>query len=87
MPLETVEEVLRLYQETYFDLNVRHFHEKLGEEARDRAELHLGAKGAAGSGSGGQAAEAGTAPAAAAAAADAGDAAAHRRQQASVAER
>lgn len=32
VPLEKVEEVLRLYQETYFDLNIRHFHEKLGEE-------------------------------------------------------
>src|SRR6266849_8361498 len=32
VPLETVETVLRLYQEQYFDLNVRHFHEKLGEE-------------------------------------------------------
>ena len=30
--LATVEEVLRLYQQTYFDLNIRHFHEKLGEE-------------------------------------------------------
>ena len=32
VPLATVEQVLRLYQETYFDLNVRHFHEKLSEE-------------------------------------------------------
>ena len=24
--------VLRLYQEIYFDLKIRHFHEKLGEE-------------------------------------------------------
>jgi transposase len=32
VPLARVEEVLRLYQETYFDLNMRHFHEKLGEE-------------------------------------------------------
>src|SRR6267142_4258372 len=32
VPLETVETVLRLYQEQYFDFNVRHFHEKLGEE-------------------------------------------------------
>jgi transposase len=32
VPLATVEEVLRLYQEKYFDFNVRHFHEKLGEE-------------------------------------------------------
>src|ERR1019366_1856379 len=26
------EEVLRLYRDQYFDLNVRHFHEKLSEE-------------------------------------------------------
>jgi len=32
VPMETVEKVLRLYQEKYFDFNVRHFHEKLGEE-------------------------------------------------------
>jgi hypothetical protein len=32
IPLKTVEEVLRLYQEQYYDLNVRHFHEKLSEE-------------------------------------------------------
>ena len=32
VPVETVETVLRLYQEQYFDFNVRHFHEKLGTE-------------------------------------------------------
>ena len=32
VPLETVETVLRLYQEQYFDFNVQHFHEKLQEE-------------------------------------------------------
>src|SRR5712664_4158325 len=32
VPLVRVEEVLRLYQEVYFDLNIRHFHEKLSEE-------------------------------------------------------
>jgi transposase len=32
VPLETVETVLRLYQEQYFDFNVQHFHEKLKEE-------------------------------------------------------
>ena len=32
MPLTTVETVLRLYQEEYFDFNVRHFHEKLSSE-------------------------------------------------------
>ena len=36
VPLKTVEEVLGLYQEKYFDFNVRHFHEKLqGEHAID----------------------------------------------------
>jgi transposase len=32
VPVAQVEEVLRLYQERYFDLNIRHFHEKLGEQ-------------------------------------------------------
>src|SRR5947199_463422 len=32
VPLAQVEEVLGLYQEQYFDFNVRHFHEKLGSE-------------------------------------------------------
>jgi transposase len=32
IPLATAEEVLRLYREEYFDLNMRHFHEKLQEE-------------------------------------------------------
>ena len=32
VPLKTVEQVLALYQEKYYDLNVRHFHEKLQEE-------------------------------------------------------
>ena len=31
VPLEQAEEVLRLYREKYFELNVRHFHEKLRE--------------------------------------------------------
>ena len=31
VPIETVEEVLRLYREQYFDFNVSHFHEKLRE--------------------------------------------------------
>jgi hypothetical protein len=31
VPMETAERVLRLYQEKYFDFNVRHFHEKLRE--------------------------------------------------------
>ena len=32
IPVETLEEVLALYGERYFDCNVRHFHEKLSEE-------------------------------------------------------
>ncbi len=32
VPLAQVEQVLGLYREKYFDLNVRHFHEKLGAE-------------------------------------------------------
>ena len=30
--METLEKVLHLYREQYFDFNVRHFHEKLSEE-------------------------------------------------------
>jgi transposase len=37
IPVATVEEVLRLYREEYFDLNIRHFHEKLG----DKHKIHL----------------------------------------------
>ena len=29
VPLEQVEQLLKLYQERYFDFNVKHFHEKL----------------------------------------------------------
>jgi transposase len=32
VPMETAEKVLALYQKQYFDLNVRHFHEKLREQ-------------------------------------------------------
>ncbi len=32
VPMAKVEEVLRLYREEYFDLNMRHFHEKLAEK-------------------------------------------------------
>jgi transposase len=32
VPVAIVERVLELYRERYFDLNVRHFHEKLGSE-------------------------------------------------------
>lgn len=32
IPVAIVEQVLRLYKETYFDLNISHFHEKLSEQ-------------------------------------------------------
>jgi len=32
VPLEVVEQVLKLYQETYAGFNIRHFHEKLSEK-------------------------------------------------------
>src|SRR4051812_8611617 len=32
VPMETAERVLALYRDTYFDLSVRHFHEKLRDE-------------------------------------------------------
>ena len=62
VPMKTVEEVLQLYREKYFDFNVQHFHEKLRELARNRSELHLGEDGAANSGAGEATEEAGIAP-------------------------
>ena len=38
VPLATVEKVLGLYREKYFDLNVQHFHEKL----REKHQIELG---------------------------------------------
>jgi hypothetical protein len=32
MPVKTLEKILHLYREKYFDFNVRHFHEKVIEE-------------------------------------------------------
>jgi transposase len=37
IPLATVEKMLGLYKETYYDLNMRHFHEKL----RDKHDIQL----------------------------------------------
>ena len=34
MPVKTLEQVLKLYQEKYFDFNVKHFHEKLVEQEK-----------------------------------------------------
>ena len=52
VPLAVVEQVFALYREKYFDLNVRHFHEKLPAVARDSAEPYVGEASAAGSGVG-----------------------------------
>ncbi len=59
MPLATVEEVLRLYQETYFDLNIQHFHEKLREEHQIELSYTVGPKSVAGSGAGARSAASG----------------------------
>jgi len=47
VPMSTLERVLELYRERYFDLNVRHFHEKLQGEHQlrslyDEAAGHVG---------------------------------------------
>ena len=54
VPMETAEEVLRLYREVYFDLNMRHFHEKLREEHEIELSYTWVQQGAAGSGAGGE---------------------------------
>src|SRR5215467_10743016 len=84
VPVATVEKVLGLYREKYFDLNVRHFHEKLREQAWDRSQLHLGEVGVARGGIGGAAAPARRTSQAACATSLAGHAAAHRRESSSV---
>ena len=84
VPLAKVEEVLRLYQEAYFDLNIRHFHEKLSEEHGIELSYTWVQKALQGAGLVARGQEARQAPAAERAAAAAGDAAAHRWQQTSV---
>jgi hypothetical protein len=42
-----VEKILRLYREKYFDLNVKHFVEKLHNQEQIGTQLHLGQDGAA----------------------------------------
>ena len=86
VPMETAEEVLRLYRETYFDLNMRHFHEKLRDEHQIEVSYTWGAEGPAGSGVSGPAAEAWAAPTPTTATTAGRDAAAHRWQQTSLAQ-
>jgi transposase len=83
VPLAIAEEVLRMYKEIYYDLNMRHFHEKLKEE--HGIELsYTGAAGVARSWLSRQAAETRQASAEKRTAADDWDAAAYRREQAPV---
>src|SRR2546430_12932156 len=79
VPVALVEQVLGLYRDRYFDLNVRHFQEKLQHEHQDRAELHLGEAGVARCRTGAARAQARSASPAASAAASARDVVAHRR--------
>ncbi len=77
--MATVDQVLHLYREQYFDFIVRHFHEKLGEE--HDLQLSYGWVSSAADGRIGiQAQEAGMASQAAAAASCCGNDAAYRWQ-------
>ena len=57
--METAEEVLRRYREVYFDLNIRHFHEKLRKMQKIKLSYTWGSTGLAGSRIGGETAETG----------------------------
>jgi transposase-like protein len=48
VPKAKADEVLSLYRDQYFDLNVRHFHEKAARGTSDRVELYVGQAGVAG---------------------------------------
>jgi transposase len=82
VPLATVERVLELYREHYFDLNVRHFHKKLGAEHRIRLSYSWVKGILQGAGMVAPGAQARSAPQTTTATTLAGDAAAHRRQPA-----
>ena len=75
------EEVLSLYRDKYFDLNVRHFHEEARRGTSDRVELHVGKTSLAGSRPGEAQGQARRASQAARAASTAWDDAARRRQR------
>jgi transposase len=77
VPIGLVEKGLALYREKYFDLNMRHFHEKL--QAEPQVELSYSwVKGLLqGAGLGSKGAQAGGASPTAATTASAGDAVAH----------
>jgi hypothetical protein len=87
IPLATVEKVLGLYKETYYDLNIRHFHEKLRDEHAIQLSYTWMQKALQGAGLVAKRRHKRGPHRRKAAAADAADAAAHRWKQASLAER
>ena len=84
VPLAIVEQVLGLYRERYFDLNVRHFHEKLREEHQIQLSYTWVKTALQGAGLVARGPKARRASQAASAAAAAGHVAAHRRQPPSL---
>ena len=84
VPLATVEQVLGLYRDRYFDLNVQHFHEKLRAEHQIELSYTWVKQALQGAGLVAQGAQARGASQAAGTAAAAGHAAAHRRQPSSL---
>src|SRR5215208_5103250 len=76
VPVEALEQVLRLYREKYFDLRAA-FSRKAAGRARDPLQLHMGEDSAAGGWVGEQAKETRLAPEAATAASSEGNDAAH----------
>jgi transposase len=84
VPMADVERVLRLYREKYFDLNVKHFVEKLHAEEQISLSYTLVQNSTAECGAGPAIPEAGTAPQKASTAATDGDDAARRWQPASM---
>jgi transposase len=77
IPLATAEKVLRLYREEYFDLNIRHFHEKLQEEHDIELSYTWVQQALQGAGLVAKRRKRGATPAPTSAAADGGDAAAY----------
>jgi hypothetical protein len=84
IPMELAEKVLQLYQERYFDLSVRHFHEKLCVEHEIELSYSWVKQSAARSRASEGARQAGLTPATSRTQADDGHDAAYRRQQASL---
>jgi transposase len=84
IPKEQAEQVLSLYRDKYFDLNVRHFHEKLREDHQIRLSYTWVKQALQGTGLVKRKAKRGVAPQAARAASSARHAVAHRWQRSPV---